>query len=306
MVLRSDFHHTGLVNYREFLERLGVNVKQNSSALPSNSVAGALKWPTINAGTVGLKNVTVNQRKIGKRMMKNCCSLTFDQIEIEFRNRMRKNYMQLKKAFMTFDKHLDGFVSIEDLKSILHNFTLPLTDQLFVQLMERCGVRASGRVAWEIFLEKFQNPVNIGNGQSLPIRSNYRDGRVTKKEFRELLEKFTFRLDDKQFKELMLHIDPEQRNNVDYHTFLRLFEEKRNKVDSKSSFMKHVLQEGHKWLKSVHKYNNKPKPVIMAWDAVEDLLREKIAFYWKDISDWLSYHDRSGQGYMSKGTLKKY
>ncbi|KAH9512262.1 hypothetical protein Btru_041326 [Bulinus truncatus] len=332
---RSDFHHTGLVNYREFLERLGVNVKQNSSALPSNSVAGALKWPTINAGTVGLKNVAVNQRKNRQKDDEKLLqSLTFDQIEIEFRNRMRKNYMQLKKAFMTFDKHLDGFVSIEDLKSILHNFTLPLTDQLFVQLMERCGVRASGRVAWEIFLEKFQNPVNIGNGQSLPIRSNYRihpimetqkivdwdtiwtqlykrvqshfnslkeaflqmdknrDGRVTKKEFRELLEKFTFRLDDKQFKELMLHIDPEQRNNVDYHTFLRLFEEKETK-------------EGHKWLKSVHKYNNKPKPVIMAWDAVEDLLREKITFYWKDISDWLSYHDRSGQGYMSKGTLKK-
>uniref|UniRef100_A0A2C9KUP1 EF-hand domain-containing protein n=1 Tax=Biomphalaria glabrata TaxID=6526 RepID=A0A2C9KUP1_BIOGL len=333
--LRYDFHHTGLVNYREFLERLGINVKRSSTTPPSNTVAGVLKWPTLNTGQAKQRNGVAGQRKNQqKEDEKLVQSLTFDQIEIEFRNRMRKNYMQLKKAFMTFDKHLDGYVSIEDLKSILHNFTLPLSDQLFIQLMERCGVRASGRVAWELFLEKFQNPVNIGNGQTLPIRSNYRihpimeiqkvvdwdtiwtqlykrvqshynslkeaflqidknrDGRVTKKEFRELIERFTFRLDDKQFKELMLHIDPDQRNNVDYQTFLRLFEEKETK-------------EGHKWLKSVHKYNNKPKPAIMAWEAVEDLLREKITFYWKDFSDWLSYHDRSGQGYMSKSTLKK-
>ncbi len=27
-------------------------------------------------------------------------------------------------------------------------------------------------------------------------------------------------------------------------------------------------QEGHKWLKSVHRYNDKQKPAIMAWETV--------------------------------------
>ena len=87
---------------------------------------------------------------------------------------MKTNYPKLKKAFMTFDKHLDGYVSIDDLRNILNSFTLPMSDQLFVQLMDRCGVKASGRVSWEIFLEKFQNPVTVGNGQTLPIRLNHR------------------------------------------------------------------------------------------------------------------------------------
>ena len=57
-----------------------------------------------------------------------------------------------------------------------------------------------------------------------------RDGKITRKEFRELLEKFTFRLDDRQFKELMTRVDPDHNPRVDYHTFLRLFEEKETKV----------------------------------------------------------------------------
>ena len=51
---------------------------------------------------------------------------------------MRTNYLNLKKIFLTFDRHLDGFISLEDLKSILCQFTVPMSDQLFRQMMERC------------------------------------------------------------------------------------------------------------------------------------------------------------------------
>ena len=37
--LRYDFHHTGLVNYRDFLQRLGVNVKLQGKP-PGNNAAG--------------------------------------------------------------------------------------------------------------------------------------------------------------------------------------------------------------------------------------------------------------------------
>ncbi|CAL1541366.1 unnamed protein product [Lymnaea stagnalis] len=332
---RYDFQHTGLVNYQDFFARLGVIVKLNRNLLPARTAAGVPQWPKgitswsrHNKGAAGQLQY---QQKEDEKLIR---SLTLEQIEFEFRKRMRNNYLKLKKTFMSFDKHLDGYVSIEDLKSILNSFTLPMSDELFLQLMERCGIRASGRVAWEIFLEKFQSPISIGNGQTIPIGSNYRiypimemqrvvewdsiwkqlykrvqshynglkeaflqmdknrDGRISRKEFRELIEKFTFRLDDKQFQELMSRIDPDHGSNIDYHIFLRLFEEKETK-------------DGHKWLKSVHKYNDKPRPAILNWDTVEELLREKITYYWKDVSDWLTYHDRKGQGYMSMGTLKK-
>lgn len=39
--------------------------------------------------------------------------------------------------FLAFDKNLDGFISIENLKSVLNQFTVPMTDEAFGQLMQR-------------------------------------------------------------------------------------------------------------------------------------------------------------------------
>lgn len=38
---------------------------------------------------------------------------------------------------MAFDAKKDGFVTLDDLKSIIIHFTLPVSDQLFAQLMDR-------------------------------------------------------------------------------------------------------------------------------------------------------------------------
>lgn len=41
------------------------------------------------------------------------------------------------------------------------------------------------------------------------------------------------------------------------------------RIDKKCSVYVYLYwQEGHKWLKSVHKYNDKPKPAIVAWETV--------------------------------------
>ena len=53
-----------------------------------------------------------------------------------------------------------------------------------------------------------------------------RDGKVTKKEFRQIVERFTFRLEDAQFKELMSQLNMGQGSRVSYHDFLDLFEQK--------------------------------------------------------------------------------
>ncbi|KAL8588470.1 hypothetical protein ACOMHN_054049 [Nucella lapillus] len=336
--LRYDFHHTGLVNYRDFLQRLGVNVKLQGKA-PANNAAGALKWPTVvsqqqqqTAISQFASTRVKEQQKQDEALLQ---VLNFDQIEIEFRSRMRNNYPHLKKAFMAIDKHLDGFVSIEDLRAILSNFTLPMSDQLFTQLMARCGVKGSHRVAWELFLDKFQSPVSVGNGQTIPIQPNHkfnpvmetqqtvswdtiwrqlykhvqthypsmkqaflqfdknRDGKVTKKEFRQIVEKFTFRLEDTQFKEMMSQLSLGQGTRISYHDFLTLFEEKES------------LKEGHKWLQSVHRYNDKPKPAIMAWETVEDLLQEKITEYWKNVAENLMLYDTAGKGYVTPRQMKR-
>jgi hypothetical protein len=40
-----------------------------------------------------------------------------------------------------------------------------------------------------------------------------------------VIEKFAFRLDNEQFKQLMLKLDPFHTNSISYHDFLKLFEE---------------------------------------------------------------------------------
>nr|XP_022292188.1 EF-hand calcium-binding domain-containing protein 6-like isoform X2 [Crassostrea virginica] len=324
--LRYDFHHTGLVSYKEFLSRLGVTVN-NQNRPQAEGAKGALLWPQ----QIPASNSKIfKQRRDDEEALQR---LNFDQIELEFRNRMRKNYLNLKKIFLTFDRHLDGFISLEDLKSILCQFTVPMSDQLFRQMMERCGVKGTGKISWEQFLDKFQDPQGGGNGQTIPMRPNHkffpiregiqvvptddiwkllykhvqshypslkqaflqidatRKGRITRTELRNVIEKFAFRLDNEQFKQLMLKLDPYHTNSISYHDFLKLFEE----TDT---------PEGHKWLNSVHRFNETPKPAIMAWETIEEILREKITEYWKPVSAAIAAADSRGDGYVSVPKMK--
>ena len=63
--------------------------------------------------------------------------MSLHEIEMEFRKQMRGNYANLKRMFIAMDKHLDGFITLDDLKSVLFQFTIPMSDQLFTSLMER-------------------------------------------------------------------------------------------------------------------------------------------------------------------------
>lgn len=57
-----------------------------------------------------------------------------------------------------------------------------------------------------------------------------RDGRVTKRDFRRVLESFCFRMSQQQFHELMAMIDPYNKGYVSYLEFLDRFEQKETKV----------------------------------------------------------------------------
>lgn len=50
---------------------------------------------------------------------------------------MRSNYVNVKRAMAACDRHEDGFISLPDLRAVLSAFTIPMSEQLFHQLMER-------------------------------------------------------------------------------------------------------------------------------------------------------------------------
>ncbi|XP_070545178.1 EF-hand calcium-binding domain-containing protein 6-like isoform X2 [Ptychodera flava] len=326
---RYDFNHTGVVNYNEFLRRLGIYVEKHDKVQPESTKL-AMNWAQVQED----RNKQVEKNAVVHRTDDVVKGMNFLQIEKELRQRLKENYVNLKKAFMAFDYKRDGFVTLDELKTILINFTLPMSDQLFSQLMDRFGFKASHKIPWEHFLEKFQDPRIQGNGQTIPIKWNHkvnpiretdkeikakdilkllhkyvvnmypslkqaflsfddnRDGKITKSELRQILETFTIRLTDSQFKELLLVLNPYHDNFIDYHQFLDLFEVRET-------------DEGHKWLISEHRYNDQPKPAVMAWNTVEDILREKITEYWKSVSAAFVAVDPEKTGKISKVHLKR-
>ena len=57
-----------------------------------------------------------------------------------------------------------------------------------------------------------------------------KDGRVTKRDFRRVLESFCFRMSQQQFHELMAKIDPYNKGYVSYLDFLDRFEQRETEV----------------------------------------------------------------------------
>jgi len=54
-----------------------------------------------------------------------------------YHSQMRSNYVNVKRAMAACDRHEDGFISLPDLRAVLSAFTIPMSEQLFHQLMER-------------------------------------------------------------------------------------------------------------------------------------------------------------------------
>ncbi|XP_066264767.1 EF-hand calcium-binding domain-containing protein 6-like isoform X4 [Branchiostoma lanceolatum] len=328
---RYDFQHTGVVEYTEFLRRLGVYVHKHNAVAPDSTML-ALNWQQVEEE----RKKQVAKQALQHKSDKVVEGMTFEQIEKELRKKMKSNYANVKKAFLAFDATNSGYISIDDLKSVLVHFTIPMSDQLFSQLMDRLRIKASGKVAWEHFLEKFQDPQADGNGQTIPIKpeanrkvnpireaegsphisdiieklrkhildgystikqaflvfDDDRDGKVSRKELRKIIESFTFRMSDEQFKELMIILDPLHEGFISYKKFLDLFEPQ-EKV------------EAHKWLFSTHKYNAQQPPAILAWDTVEDILREKLTENWNAMLAMYQSFDPDATGTITRRELRR-
>uniref|UniRef100_A0A8C4XWV5 EF-hand domain-containing protein n=1 Tax=Gopherus evgoodei TaxID=1825980 RepID=A0A8C4XWV5_9SAUR len=164
---------TNTLDYKEFLKNLGINM-------------GIVK-----------KNATENQR-LGRCSPEECI--------------LHSAYQDIEKAFRALDVSQSGFVSLDYLKSVINGFIFHLPNGTFQELMSRFGFKATGKIAWHQFLEKFQDPKQ--------------DGKITRHELRRVLDCILFRIRDKDFQDLIKIIDPEHTGYLSYHTFLDLFEEK--------------------------------------------------------------------------------
>lgn len=311
------------LEYMDFLKRLGVNAK------PQNQIKKAGEEQQL------VKLAAVNSRpKSSQGVKQSPPVLTVTDLEQKLRKKMLENHGNISRAFVAFDKRGDGFVTLDELKRVLFNFAFPMSDKLFAELMDRCGIRANHKISYQQFLDKFQMPVTKGNGQTIPIKPNHKynpvreaeempttediwkllhdkimnsfssvkqaflvfddnkDGRITKRDFRRVLESFCFRMSQQQFHELMAKIDPYNKGYVSYLDFLDRFEQRET-------------EGAHPWLISDHSPKSVSPPAVMAWSTVEDILRAKITDNWKLIASAYLGVDVDRDGSISRDELRQ-
>lgn len=304
-----DYSKMGLIDYTDFLGRIGV-------AVP-------------NAGGKGAP-----QRTERKKLQLGSSGMNMDQLEVEYRRRLKEQHALLKKACLVVDSKHSGLMPIKNFKAILDEFVISVSDQEFQKLMERFSVKATHDIQWYAFLQKFVDPQSLSNGQTLPIRPGHKAnvirGAHVETSVQDLIQLLYNHILSaySSLRNAFLQIDINRKGKITIADFRRLiqgFKFELSEVQIKEIMMQldpehtgfityqkflDIFEEkesadGHKWLVSTHKYNKDTKAPILAWKTVEDLLQQKIILRWKSFTAALKQCDPTGTGYISPTNLKK-
>ncbi|PFX18293.1 EF-hand calcium-binding domain-containing protein 6 [Stylophora pistillata] len=277
------------LEYMDFLKRLGVNAKPKNQTsktegkkITSESIS-LRRTPKTSShlhhrtqsqveGQQLVKLAAINSRpKSNQERKQSPPVLTMVELEHKLRKKMCENHGNITRAFVAFDKRGDGFVTLDELKRVLFNFAFPMSNKLFVELMDRCEIRANHKISYEQFIEKFQAPVTKGNGQTIPIKSNHKN-------------------------------QDEHQMDLSHGSSVDLLQRVHFNLFASCSF-----QCAHPWLMSDHQ-DHSPKsvspPAVMAWSTVEDILRTKITDNWKAIASAYLGVDEDRDGSISRDELR--
>ncbi|XP_056307901.1 EF-hand calcium-binding domain-containing protein 6 isoform X2 [Danio aesculapii] len=142
------------ISYKEFLEKLGVDC-ENYRKIPPDSVQLALNWDAVSRSTTRPKSNT-NLRSFSAKSRDN-----LDDLQTRFLSKIKKDHSLVEKALQAFDISDSGFVSPEDLRSVLSNFLFTMDDTIFRELLKRFGVSSTEPVKWKIFLGLFKDDTTV-------------------------------------------------------------------------------------------------------------------------------------------------
>ncbi|XP_062990400.1 EF-hand calcium-binding domain-containing protein 6 [Elgaria multicarinata webbii] len=314
---------TNTLNYKEFLQYLGIHLDKKKKRMSESpdSVQNQNESPE-NRSEIKLLPPTTPGYNLTKIHM--------DTTAKNFREKLRSAYENIVKAFRAFDVGRSGFVSLEYLKSVLNTFVFPIRSDVFQELMNIFGIKLSKNMAWERFLDKFQDPLIFDMSCTSPARKHHRsrkldealssdrillklhghiqdaysslkkaflmldrnqDGKITRNELRRILDCIMFRISDDDFQELIKIIDPEHTGHLSYNKFLNLFEDKDSIPDAK-------------WINGSQKAK-KPTSVLEAWNIAEDVLAEQIKGYWNEFTKALQACDPRNNGIISRNNFRK-
>ncbi|KAM6290393.1 LOW QUALITY PROTEIN: EF-hand calcium-binding domain-containing protein 6 [Porphyrio hochstetteri] len=258
--------------------------------------------------------------------------MTLSQLETLLKEKLCSAYQDIEKAFRAIDVSRSGFVSLDYLKSVINGFIFPLPNETFQELMNRFGLKTTGKIAWKEFLGKFQDPGStFESRQKIPMRKNMKINpargdeafssdtvlqklrRYIQDAYPSLKETF-LTLDEKQDGKItrndlhhVLHNLVFQMTDKDFQELIEIIDPEQtgyldyheflDLFEEKESVMAHKLN-GTKQIKN-HAL------VVLACVSVEEILSHKITENWEDFHKALLSYDPKCTGTVNRSHLKK-
>ncbi|XP_057599313.1 EF-hand calcium-binding domain-containing protein 6 [Hippopotamus amphibius kiboko] len=302
------------VDYNVFLKNLSTNNELN------------LKYPMGSQEVPWEDRVKSSRRESlpssvsSEDIWKNC---SLDEIERTFCQELSKSYEKVEKALSAGDPSKCGYVSLNYLKIVLDTFVYRLPRRIFIPLMKRFGLKTTTKVNWKQFLTSFYEPqwleashkipltkrtsVNSRNQfckeniitklfrcedhhtslkKALLIINSKPDGQITGEELRRILNCMVVKISDSEFKELMQTLDPGCTGWVNISTFIELLRE-----DPK--------------LSKISSYKDTKAPLFLAWDSVEEIVRDTLTKNLQAFCNMLRSHDLGDSGLVGRNSFKR-
>ncbi|KAM6144554.1 LOW QUALITY PROTEIN: EF-hand calcium-binding domain-containing protein 6 [Phoenicopterus ruber ruber] len=170
--------NSNVMDYKEFLRNFGITCKAADFA--KSVFLTALTCQKIKEKEQKQKKLFLHsspaklslQSLPAERAVTEC---SLDSTERAFREKLYSAYQDIEKAFRAIDVSRSGFVSLDYLKSVINGFIFPLPNETFQELMNRFGLKATGKIAWQQFLEEFWDPgTTFENRQTIPMRKKHK------------------------------------------------------------------------------------------------------------------------------------
>ncbi|KTF75387.1 hypothetical protein cypCar_00018302 [Cyprinus carpio] len=284
-------NNSDTISYKEFLEKLGVDCENDRKIAP-DSIQLALNWDTVSRSTTRPKSKT-SVRAFSSKSRGN---VNMDEVQTRFLSKIKKNYSLVEKALQAFDITDSGFVSQEDLRSVLSNFLFPMDDNIFRELLNRFGVSSTEPLQWRIFLGLFKDDIAVQK-DSVPatpdtcsieaillnLRQHVfdnqplltetfldfdknRTGFISRDELCRALRSLNFHLSDEQFSALAVFLDVEHTDAINYQQFLDFLYHQRPVMET-AKLNKKVSEQ----------LNPLPSTATTTKNAVEQILKEKLS-----------------------------
>lgn len=153
-----DTSGKGSFGYHEFLAVMGEEMGSGDAGLSQTLITECCGQNLEHHKSQIAKHEEVTKCQISRRD-----DLDYLTVETILRDKFRDRYKDLRNAFLELDRNRDGFVTKEELQTVLHDFHLYMSSEEFNKLLHKIGLGNKKKISYAQFLRAFEDPRLCGD-----------------------------------------------------------------------------------------------------------------------------------------------